>query len=144
MAKTGNPITFKDGEFSFKKVGGTNIIKAIIESGSVTDSASIVDAKGNCVGMMRAAGLTSVEASATCYISTSATGQTGTSLDFKPQDLVECHIKNGMLELLGEFMVESFESSLDPEGATTLQISVKSNGDLTTRTYGVVSCTTGA
>ena len=143
MAKKGNPVTFKSGVVNLAKVAngtaanGTNFL---IKSGSIEDSVAIAEGASNCVGTLRAAGASTTSMNLTVYISDTGYTPAGVDTGFVPGDIVKANVTNGMLEYVGEFIVESFNASLDPQEMTTVEIALQSNGDMTTRKTGVVSC----
>lgn len=143
MAKKGNPVTFKSGVVTMAKMAngtaanGTNFL---IKSGSIEDTVAISEGASNCVGTLRAAGAASCTMSFTVYVSDTPYTPAGVDPGFLPGDLVMANVTNGMLAYGGEFIVESFKASLDPQEMTTVEMSLQSSGDLTLRKTGVVSC----
>lgn len=143
MAKKGNPITFKTGVVTMAKMAnGTsaNATNFLIKAGSIEDSVSISEGPSNCLGTLRAAGPVSCTMSFTVYISDTGYTPAGVDPNFLPGDSVQANVTNGMLQYGGEFIVESFKASLDPQEMTTYEMSLQSNGDPTLRKTGVVSC----
>ena len=104
------------------------------------DTVAISEGASNCVGTLRAAGAASCTMSFTVYVSDSPYTPAGVDPGFLPGDLVQANVTNGMLAYGGEFIVESFKASLDPQEMTTVEMSLQSSGDLTLRKTGVVSC----
>lgn len=150
MAAKGKPVTFKDGEIKITPldpVTGAAVtasaVNLIASGGSLDDTVAIAEASVNCVGKLRAPGVRDISIEANAYAASDAGGNVASVLNLKPGDYCNVELKAGLLRYEGEFIVESFKSSLSAEDFVTMDISFKNSGMPRIATTGIVSCTAG-
>lgn len=149
MAAKGKPVTFKDGEIKITPLdpstgtaNTTASIYLIASGGSLDDTVAIAEADVNCVGKLRAAGTRDVSIEANAYVASDLSTANGpVAVSFKPGDYCNVDLKAGMLHYEGEFILESFKSSLDAADFVTMDLSFKNSGNPRISTTGLVTCT---
>ena len=148
MAAKGKPVTFKDGEIKITPLdpatGNATLASAvnlIASGGSLDDTVAIAEASVNCVGKLRAPGVRDVSIEANAYVAVDGGAGGASALGLKPGDYCNVDLKAGLLHYEGEFIVESFKSSLSAEDFVTMDISFKNSGNPRTSVTGLVSCT---
>lgn len=144
MAHLGRPVSFKNGNITITTQDATPVVVQLaIKSGSLSDEVQSIDAPTNCSGVLVSPGAAGVTLDASCYVSASglANGTAASNLTagFKPGQYVTANVSNGCQTYAGEFLILKFDSSLDPNDNHNLDISFKSNGDVTTRTNAIVT-----
>lgn len=140
MSKQGNAVTFALGTLEITTIEQTPIsVKLVVNEGSLTKGVTAVEAPGNVVGTMHAAGATKYGITASCYVSRTVTGNPTAMLDFSEGDYVTAHLKNDTLEITGEFLVEKLDVSFGTNKETSIDLSLLCNGTPTVNTIGAVS-----
>lgn len=148
MSMKGKPLTFKEGSVKVTpyKSDGTadtaNAVYLITKGGTLSDEVEVAEASANCVGKIRAAGARSVTIEVNAYASADGgTGNTaGTTLTYKPGDLVNLDLKAGLVHYQGEFLIEKIDSSFDASDFVTVDFTFSSNGEPTVAQQGIVTC----
>ena len=148
-ARSGNPLTFKNGTIQVTPqtqygviTNNAPIINLVVKSGTMESDATEAEADTNIFGRLITSGNQKSTIEMDLYVSQAnltAPLAPGTVWPMTGGDYLTANITTGMAQIIGTFMISKQSLSLDPNEVLNLSISLTSHGNLANQTFGVMS-----